>query len=50
LVDDKYIIEIGGKGQGREQIKGIENSYIFSDDLEVGHRNRIPLWMLGFLY
>jgi predicted AAA+ superfamily ATPase len=50
LVDDKYIIEIGGKGKGREQIKGIENSYIFSDDLEVGHRNRIPLWMLGFLY
>ena len=50
LVDDKFVIEIGGKNKDNRQIRDFENSYIFPDDIETGHHNKIPLWLLGFLY
>jgi predicted AAA+ superfamily ATPase len=50
LIDDKYLIEIGGKRKTDEQFKGIENSYIAADDIEYGFDNKIPLWLFGFLY
>jgi predicted AAA+ superfamily ATPase len=50
LVDNKYIIEIGGKNKDNRQVRGFDNSYVFPDDIETGHNNRIPLWLLGFLY
>ncbi len=50
LIDDKYIIEVGGKNKSYKQIKDIENSFIASDDIEVGFGNKIPLWLFGFLY
>ncbi|MDD2400347.1 MAG: AAA family ATPase [Sulfurovum sp.] len=50
LVDEKYTVEIGGKNKGFEQIKDIPNSYVISDNLEVGFGNNIPLWLFGFLY
>lgn len=50
LVDGKYTFEIGGKNKGFEQIKDIPNSYVTSDDIEIGYKNKIPLWLFGFLY
>jgi predicted AAA+ superfamily ATPase len=50
LVDQKFVIEIGGKNKDTRQIRDIDNAYIFPDDIEIGHHNRIPLWLLGFLY
>lgn len=50
FVDHKYIIEIGGKNKGTHQIGNLENAFLFVDDIEIGHKNRIPLWLLGFLY
>ncbi len=50
IVDGKYIVEVGGKNKSFKQIKDIENSYIVSDDIEVGFGNKIPLWLFGFLY
>jgi len=64
LVDEKYIFEVGGKNKSfkhagakrlnptakRGQIKDIPNSYVVSDDIEVGDGNKIPLWLFGFLY
>ena len=50
LIDDKYIVEVGGKKKSYKQIKDIQNSYIVADDIEVGHKNKIPLWLFGFLY
>jgi len=50
LVNEKYIFEIGGKNKGFEQIKGIENSFVVADDIEVGFKNKIPLYLFGFLY
>ncbi len=48
--EEKYTIEVGGKNKGFEQIKNISNSYVASDDLEVGIGNKIALWVFGFLY
>ncbi len=50
LVNEKYILEIGGKKKGYKQIKDIQNSYIVADEIEIGSGNKIPLWLFGFLY
>ena len=50
LINEKYTFEIGGKNKDFSQIKDIENSYIASDSIEVGFKNKIPLWIFGFLY
>lgn len=48
--EEKYTFEVGGKNKSFNQIKNLENSYVASDDLEVGIGNKIALWMFGFLY
>jgi len=50
LVNNKYTFEIGGKNKSFKQIKDLPNSYVVSDDIEIGFHNRIPLWLFGFLY
>lgn len=50
LVDGRYTFEVGGKTKGFEQIKDLPNSYVAADDIEVGYKNKIPLWLFGFLY
>lgn len=49
-IDRKYVFEVGGKGKGYSQIADCPNGYIIADDLESGFGNKIPLWLLGFLY
>jgi predicted AAA+ superfamily ATPase len=50
LIDDKIIIEVGGKSKDAKQIQGLTNAYLALDDIEFGYRNAIPLWLFGFLY
>lgn len=50
LVNRKYLFEVGGKNKTFKQIKDIPDSYLAVDETEVGHKNRIPLWMFGLLY
>lgn len=50
LVDEKYIFEVGGKDKDFSQIKDIQNSFVAADEIEVGYKNKIPLWLFGFLY
>ncbi len=50
LVDSTYLFEIGGKSKSFQQIANHENSYVVSDDIEMGTGNKIPLWLFGFLY
>ncbi len=50
LINEKYIIEVGGKNKSYNQIRDINNSFIISDDIEIGFKNKIPLWLFGFLY
>jgi uncharacterized protein len=50
IIDDKYVVEIGGRNKTKKQIKNIENSFLVKDDIEVGVFNTIPLWLFGLLY
>ena len=50
MVDEYYTFEIGGKEKGFKQIRDMENSYVVADGIEVGFKNKIPLWLFGFLY
>lgn len=50
LVDSKYLFEIGGKTKSNKQILNIENSFVVRDDIEFGSKNKLPLWLFGFLY
>ncbi len=50
LVDGKWIFEVGGMGKSFDQVKDIPDSFLAIDEVEIGHGNRIPLWMFGLLY
>lgn len=50
IVDNRYLFEIGGLKKGFSQIKDMPDSFIASDELEMGLGNKIPLWLFGFLY
>jgi len=50
LIDEKYVIEVGGEGKGFKQIREVKNAFLAIDGIEIGHKNRIPLWLFGFLY
>ena len=50
VVDGKWLFEVGGKRKGFTQIKDIADSYVVSDDIEIGYGNKIPLWLFGLLY
>jgi predicted AAA+ superfamily ATPase len=50
FVDGKWTFEVGGRGKRFGQIADIPDSFVVSDDMEIGFGNKIPLWMFGFLY
>lgn len=50
LLDHTYLFEVGGKGKGFSQIADKPNSYVIADNIETGFGNKIPMWLLGFLY
>ena len=50
LIDNKFTFEIGGQSKTGKQIKDIPNSYLAIDNIEYGYKNKIPLWLFGFLY
>ncbi len=62
LIDNKYTFvltslrdstsfhEVGGKSKKYNQIKDIPDSFVISDDIEIGSKNKIPMWLFGFLY
>ena len=44
------MLEVGGRGKTFDQIKDVPDSFLALDNTEIGHNNRIPLWMFGLLY
>jgi predicted AAA+ superfamily ATPase len=50
IVDDSKVFEVGGASKSDAQLEGNPNSYVVSDDIEVGLDKRIPLWLFGFIY
>lgn len=49
-IDRHYLVEVGGRTKTFDQIKDVPDSFLAVDGTEVGHHNRIPLWMFGLLY
>jgi hypothetical protein len=52
VIRDRYIyytFEIGCKGNGFRQIGGVAGSFVVADDIEVGFKNKLPLWVFGFV-
>lgn len=50
LVDNKYIVEVGGKGKNDKQIRGESEAYLAVDDITIGFGKKIPLYLFGLLY
>ena len=50
IVEGKFVFEVGGRSKTAQQIADLPEAFIVQDDIEVGYRNRIPLWLFGFLY
>ena len=50
VVDGKYTFEVGGAGKTFKQIADIPDSFILADDLDYPFGNKLPLWLIGFLY
>ncbi|MBQ9473757.1 MAG: AAA family ATPase [Bacteroidales bacterium] len=50
MVDGQWTFEVGGEGKDYSQIADLPDSFILADDIEMPHGNKIPLWLVGFLY
>ncbi len=50
LVDERIVLEVGGKSKDAKQIVGVDDAYLAIDDIESGYERVIPLWLFGFLY
>jgi predicted AAA+ superfamily ATPase len=48
MVDENYIIEVGGPNKNFQQIKRVPNSYL-AVDVQNGTGNKVPLWLFGML-
>lgn len=47
---DNFIIEAGGKNKTAKQVNHLDNYLVAADDIEIGFRKKVPLWLFGFLY
>ena len=50
FIVDIYTFEVGGNRKAFDQIKDIPNSFVVSDDLEIGLKYKIPLWLFGLSF
>ncbi len=46
----RHLFEIGGRSKSQKQIDQEQNAYIVADNIEIGFKNKIPLWLFGFTY
>ncbi len=50
LIDDQWVMEIGGKNKNDYQVRDEQNAYLVLDDMKIGFGKKIPLYLFGFLY
>jgi hypothetical protein len=50
LPTHEFTFEIGGENKGFDQLSQTENAYVLADDIVIGYGQKVPLWLLGFLY
>ena len=49
MVDQKWVLEVGGASKKDVQIRGGRDNYLALDGIEQPFENRIPLWLFGFM-
>lgn len=49
LVNQRWLFEVGGKNKSLTGPTELDY-FVASDGIEIGNRNKIPLWLFGFLY
>jgi hypothetical protein len=49
MVYNNYVFEIASENKTYHQIANWDNSYLVSDEIEYGFKNKIPLRLFGFL-
>jgi uncharacterized protein len=50
LINQTWLVEVGGKTKTRKQLKEHTQGYRALDGIETGVGDQIPLWLFGFLY
>jgi uncharacterized protein len=50
LINNEWLVEVGGKSKKRKQLRAHTQGYRVLDDIEIGVDDQIPLWLFGFLY
>ncbi|MFC1485304.1 Rrf2 family transcriptional regulator, partial [bacterium] len=48
IVDDRIVFEVGGASKNKKQIRNLEQSYLVLENIEVGYKQKIPLYLFGF--
>ncbi len=50
IIDDRWIIEIGGGNKNNDQIRDQKEAFLALDEMKVGFNQKIPLYLFGLLY
>jgi predicted AAA+ superfamily ATPase len=50
LVNDRILIEVGGRGKTNQQIKDQTEAFLAVDHIEMGFGKKVPLYVFGLLY
>ncbi len=50
LVDEEYLLEVGGPSKTAKQVKDEKNAYIVADNLDYAVGQKIPIWLFGLMY
>ncbi|MBK9565233.1 MAG: AAA family ATPase [Saprospiraceae bacterium] len=49
MIDEKYVIEVGGANKTFHQLSGMPNSILVKEGISKGAKGVLPMWMLGLL-
>lgn len=49
-IDDRIMVEVGGKDKDFSQVRDEADAYVAADDIDSATGRKIPLWAFGFLY
>lgn len=49
-LNEDIVFEVGGRSKNKRQVSKIKNAYVFCDDIMSVEHDKIPLWLLGFLW
>ncbi|MBI2410591.1 MAG: hypothetical protein HYV32_01675 [Candidatus Kerfeldbacteria bacterium] len=50
IIVNKIVLAVGGKNKDRSQIAHTNHAYLVLDDILIGDKYTIPLYLFGFLY